>query len=135
MGRFLRNRRAASLYVEGVITFPIVIILFLGVINAGEVIFAQSAVLDAARYGARMGSVAQLGQGAALAVASAQTTISKVTFLRNVKVSILAPGGVAGSIIKIRVTADVDNLLGKILPGTSDLWSVTGESTFRQEGW
>ena len=51
------------------------------------------------------------------------------------RVSILAPGGVAGSIVKIRVTADVDNLFGKILPGTGDVWTVSGESTFRQEGW
>ena len=54
-------------------------------------------------------------------------------------VTILAPGGRAGSILKIRVTGEVPNFFGglsAIFPGLPEgPFQLKAEATFRQEGW
>jgi Flp pilus assembly protein TadG len=134
MNRFLRDRRAASNYVEAIFTFPIVVVLVIAIINGGMVMFGQSVVEDAARQGARMGSVAQSG-GAALAYQNAYSIASKIHYFKNLKVEILAPGGVAGTLITIRVSADVPNYFGSLVPFVQKSFHVSSYTTFRQEGW
>jgi hypothetical protein len=69
--------------------------------------------------------------------------ISKQTLLpngsaviSNFTVTILAPGGVVGSTVRIRVTAHIPMLVpGGDALGLGPLTTVTAEATFRQEGW
>jgi len=50
-------------------------------------------------------------------------------------VEILAPGGVAGSTLKVRVSYEVPNLMGNLVPGLPSHFTAHGEATTRQEGW
>ena len=82
-----------------------------------------------------MGSVSQ-GCAACQAVTAAQTALQGQPIIQNPAVAVLAPGGVAGSTVKIRVTARIPLFLpaGNTL-GLEQLTTVQAEATFRQEGW
>jgi Flp pilus assembly protein TadG len=135
--KFLKDRKALET-VEAAITLPIAILVMLATINLGLVVFGQQAVQAAARHGARMGSVAQQC-AACYAVTEARGAIETATIIQNPDVTILAPGGRAGSLLKIRVTGQVPNFfggLGAIFPGLPDgPFQLQAEATFRQEGW
>src|SRR5512143_470654 len=116
--RFLKARKAIET-LEAAITFPIAILVMLATINLGLVVFGQQAVQAAARHGARMGSVAQRC-APCYAVSEARTAVQTAAIIQNGDVSILVPGGRAGSLLKIRVTGEVPNFfggLGAIFPG------------------
>ena len=108
MFRFLKDRRAIEM-VEAAMTFPIAILVMLAMTNLGLVVFGQQSVQAAARHGARMGSVAQ-NCSACWAVREARSSIEGLSLIQNPAVTVLAPGGVAGSTLKIRVTGEVPNL-------------------------
>ncbi len=133
----LRNKSGMEL-LEAAITTPIAILVMLAIVNLGMVVYAQQAVQAAARHGARMGSVAQQCP-ACYAASAAQSSISAAGIVENPSVSVLAPGGSAGSILKIQVSGTVTNFLAPLtglfpgLPG--DTFRVSADSTFRQEGW
>jgi hypothetical protein len=135
--KFLRDRKALET-VEAAITLPIAILVMLATINLGLVVFGQQAVQAAARHGARMGSVAQQCP-ACYAVREARGAIETAAIVQNPEVTILAPGGRAGSLLKIRVTGEVPNFfggLGTIFPGLPEgPFQLDAEATFRQEGW
>jgi hypothetical protein len=60
------------------------------------------------------------------------------SLVRNASVEILAPGGAVGSILKIRVTGEVPNLMGPLMAlsgGGGGPIVVSAEATFRAEGW
>jgi hypothetical protein len=50
-------------------------------------------------------------------------------------VAILAPGGVTGSILSVRVWGSIPSFLGSLVPGLPGSFDVSAEATFRQEGW
>jgi hypothetical protein len=133
----LRDRSGMEM-LEAAITTPIAILVMLAIINLGLVIYAQQAVQAAARQGARMGSVAQQCP-ACYAVSAARSSISAAGIVENPSVSVLAPGGSAGTILKIQVSGTVTNFLAPLtdlfpgLPGAT--FRVSADSTFRQEGW
>jgi hypothetical protein len=135
--RMLRDKSAMEM-LEAAITTPIAILVMLAIVNLGMVIYAQQAVQAAARQGARMGSVAQQCP-ACYAVSAARSSISAAGIVENPSVSVLAPGGSAGSILKIQVSGTVTNFLAPLtglfpgLPGNT--FRVSADSTFRQEGW
>ncbi len=135
--KFLKDRKALET-VEAAITLPIAILVMLATINLGLVVFGQQAVQAAARHGARMGSVAQQC-AACYAVTEARGAIETAAIVQNPDVTILAPGGRAGSLLKIRVTGQVPNFfggLGAIFPGLPEgAFQLQAEATFRQEGW
>ena len=135
--KFLKDRKALET-VEAAITLPIAILVMLATINLGLVVFGQQAVQAAARHGARMGSVAQQCP-ACYAVREARAAIETAAIVQNGDVAILAPGGRAGSILKIRVTGEVPNFFGglsAIFPGLPEgPFQLKAEATFRQEGW
>ena len=135
--KFLKDRKAIET-VEAAITFPIAILIMLALTNLGLVVFGQQAVQGAARYGARMGSVAQ-NCAACWAVREAKSSLAGLTLIQNPEVTVLAPGGVAGSILKIRVTGEVPNFFGSmaaLFPGLpTGPFQLKAEATFRQEGW
>ncbi len=131
--RFLKARRAIET-LEAAITFPIAILVMLATINLGMVVYGQQAVQAAARHGARMGSVAQQC-GACYAASAASSAISGDPIVKQASVAILAPGGVAGSILSVRVTGSIPSFLGSLVPGLPGSFSVSAQATFRQEGW
>ena len=137
MKRILSDRRGIET-LEAAFTLPIAILVMVAVINFGMVVFAQQAVQAAVRHGARMGSVSQ-DCGACRAVSEARSAISSASLVQNASVVVLAPGGSAGSILKLRVSGQVPNLfagLGAIFPRLpSGPFNVSAEATFRQEGW
>ncbi len=132
MRRFWQDKRGMET-VEAAITFPIAILVMLAVVNLGLVVYGQQAVQAAARHGARMGSVAQ-DCPACVAASAAQESISSARLVQNASVAVLAPGGSAGSLLKIRVSGKIPNYLGGLV-GLSGPFEVEAEATFRQEGW
>jgi len=135
--RFWKDHSGMEM-LEAAITTPVAILVMLAIVNLGMVVYAQQAVQAAARHGARMGSVAQQCP-ACYASSAAQSAISDAGIVQNASVSVLAPGGAAGSILKIQVSGSVPNFLAPLtglfpgLPG--DTFKVQADSTFRQEGW
>jgi Flp pilus assembly protein TadG len=135
--KFLNDNRGIEL-LEAAITTPIAIMVMLAIVNLGMLVYAQQAVQAAARYGARMGSVAQQCP-ACYAMSGAKSAIAQAGILENTSVNILAPGGSAGSTLKIQVSGSVPNFMAPLtnlfpgLPG--QIFTVRADSTFRQEGW
>ena len=132
MNRFWKARSGMET-IEAAITTPIAVLIMLATINLGMVIFGQQAVQAAARHGARMGSVAQ-SCAACYALSGAREAIANAPLVENANVQILAPGGVAGSVLKVRVSGTVPNYLGGFI-GWSDPFKISSDVTFRQEGW
>ncbi len=137
MSRFLRDRRASEL-LEFAVTAPLILTLLLGLFQVGMVAYASQMAKEAARHGARTGSVAQdnpAGRAWAAAAGHAQSAFP----IGQPRITILAPGGVVGTELRIRVTYTVPNLfvrLGALVPGLPEgPFEVFGEATARQEGW
>ncbi len=131
--RFFKARKAIET-LEAAITFPIAILVMLATINLGMVVYGQQAVQAAARHGARMGSVAQQCS-ACYAINAASSAINNDPIVKQAGVAILSPGGVAGSILTVRVSGSIPSFLGTLVPGLSGSFQVSAEATFRQEGW
>lgn len=121
--------------VEFAASVVLVILMFLGMLQFGAYLWASSIVENAARHGARMGSVSQ-ACAACDAAAGAQAALAGQPLIQNPGVAVLAPGGVVGSTVKIRVSATIPLFLpaGDTF-GLEKLTTVSAESTFRQEGW
>jgi len=119
---------------EAAITTPIAILVMLATLNLGLLVYGQQAVEAAARQGARVGSVAQQAAGA-IASTAAQNAIASSRLVQNPSVTILAAGGRAGSLLRVRVEGEIPNFLGSLVPGLPSPFTVSAESVFRQEGW
>ena len=137
MLRFLHDKRASEL-LEFALIVPIVLTVVLGLFQVGLVAYASQMSKEAARHGARTGSVAQ-DYPAQRAYWAAFYHAQSAFALSEPAVQILAPGGVTGTELRIRVTYTVPNLfarLGALVPGLPDgPFDVFGEATARQEGW
>ncbi len=131
--RFLKARQAIET-LEAAITFPIAILVMLATVNLGMVVYGQQAVQAAARQGARMGSVAQQC-GACYAMSAASSAINGDPIVKQASVAILSPGGIAGSVLSVRVSGMIPNFIGSFVPGLPVNFSVSAVATFRQEGW
>ena len=135
--KYLKDNRGMEL-LEAAITTPIAIMVMLAIVNLGMLVYAQQAVQAAARYGARMGSVVQQCP-ACYAMSGAKSAIAQAGILEDTSVNVLAPGGSAGSNLKIQVSGSVPNFMAPLtslfpgLPGQT--FTVHADSTFRQEGW
>jgi len=130
----LKNQRGIST-IEAAITLPVAILVMLGILQVGVVVYAGQMAKEAARHGARTGSVAQ-DYAAGRAHAAASTFAQSAFPIGEPEVEILAPGGVVGSQLRVRVTYQVPNWLAGMpgLPARSG-WPAVGEATARQEGW
>lgn len=131
--KFLLARRAIET-LEAAITFPIAILVMLATVNLGMVVYGQQTVQAAARQGARMGSVAQQC-GACYAASAASSAINGDPIVKEPGVAILSPGGVAGSILSVRVSGQIPSFLGTLVLGLPNSFPISAEVTFRQEGW
>jgi len=133
MKRFHRDKRASEL-TEAALTLPIVLLVLMAIIQFGIVVYGSQMAKEAARHGARMGSVVQGGGAAAVAASAAYQFAQSALPIGHPQVQILAPGGVVGTELRVRVTYQVPNLVG--FPGLPrGPYRVFGEATARQEGW
>ena len=119
---------------EAAITTPIAILVMLASLNLGLLVYGQQAVEAAARQGARMGSVAQQAPGA-VASSAARSAIASARLVQNPSVTILSPGGSAGSLLRVQVEGEIPNFLRGLVPGLPSPFMLSAESVFRQEGW
>jgi hypothetical protein len=110
------RKQSGQSAVEFALVVSIAIILFLGMMQFGMYLFGLSIVENSARNGARQGSVSQ-SCSSCDATAAAQSALQGQPVIRNASVAVLAPGGVVGSTVKIRVTADIP----MIVPGGNTL--------------
>ena len=121
--------------VEFALVVTMAIIMFLGMVQFGMYLYGLSIVENAARNGARIGATSQ-GCTPCYASAAAQSALQGQPVIRDAAVSVLAPGGVVGSTIRIRVTAHIPMIVpGGGTFGLGPLTTVSAEATFRQEGW
>ena len=129
-----RRERGAST-VEFAASVVLVILMFLGMLQSAAYLWAVSIVENAARHGARAGSVSQ-SCAACEAITAARSALQGQPLIESPSVAVLAPGGVVGSTVKIRVSARIPLFLpGGNTLGLERLTSVQAEATFRQEGW
>jgi Flp pilus assembly protein TadG len=125
----LRSERGIEL-IEAAVTLPIVFMLFLVIVQFGWTVYAQQTVQEAARYGVRRGVVAQSNPGGLARTEALGFTAN--AGLGGASAQVLAPGGVVGSTLRLRVTYQPPNLLGWMgLPQMT----VKGEAEGRMEGW
>ena len=121
--------------VEFALIVSVAIIMFLGMMQFGMYLYGLSIVENAARHAARSGSVSQSCPSCE-ATAAAQSVLQGQPVIRDATVSVLAPGGVVGSTVRIRVTAHIPLVVpGGEAFGLGALTTVSAEATFRQEGW
>ena len=130
----LTKERKGLETLEAVLTLPVMLMLMLSIVNLGMLAYGKQAVEDAAEYGARMGSVAQ-SSAIAYASSSAQSSIQSKGIVQNAKVTILAAGASAGSMLTVQVTGEIPNVIGAFIPGLPSPFKVTAQSSFRKEGW
>jgi len=133
--RFMKDKRGDM--AEAAITTPIVVLLFLALVNLAMAAYAAQAAQNAANYGARMGSVAQVNPAGVAYLAARRAAESSI--VGDYEVQILAPGGVVGSELAVRVNWRVPNFLSSLaalFPGLPR-GDFRGHATaiFRQEGW
>ena len=137
MRRFLRDRRAAEM-MEFALIVPIVLAIVVGMLQMAVVGYASQMAKEAARHGARTGSVAQDDPAGRAYVAAYNHAASSFP-ISEPQVLVLAPGGVTGTELRIRVAFVVPNYfsaVGRLLPGLPhEPFVVFGEATARQEGW
>lgn len=131
--KFLQDSQAMET-LEAAITTPIAILIMLATVNLGLLIYGQQAVQAAARHGARMGSVAQQSP-AIYASSAAQSAIQDARLVQNPAVTILSPGGAAGSLLSVRVSGEIPNMFSGFIPGLPSPFVVSADAIFRQEGW
>lgn len=121
--------------VEFALVVSLAIITFLGMVQFGLYLYGLSIVENAARNGARIGATSQ-GCTPCDASAAAQAALTGQPVIRDASVSVLAPGGIVGSTVRIQVTANIPMVVpGGETFGLEPLTTVSAEATFRQEGW
>ena len=134
---FLKSQRGVET-IEAVITLPVAILVLMAIVQYGLLMYSQQMCQEAARHGVRMGVVAQDNR---VGVAIAQASGYGHTALPFAPLEVVpeAPGGVVGSVMRIRVTAQVPNFIGPILAffgfGSSGPFTVNGTAETRCEGW
>jgi hypothetical protein len=122
---------------EAALTFPILMVLTLGLLNVGLVAFAALNASNAAHYGARVGSVSQAadpGYAGALAALAKLEAVPVGTY------DLAAWGGDApGDLLALQVSYRVPNWMYGFAQffGLRAATDFSGSTTvyFRKEGW
>jgi len=135
---FLRGRRfltgRSGDMVEGALTFPLMALVALALVNLALAGFASTTANHAAGYGARAGSVA-LTDPAGRALAATQVALQSGVGDYAVRV---AADTFAGGIVRVEVDWEVPNFYGSLMPlfgAASKPLKGTAVSAFRKEGW
>ncbi len=136
MGSRNRSFSRGSTMAEAAITLPVVLLAAFAMINLALAGFASVNAANAANYGARAGSVAQVNPASA-AYSAAQRTISNAR-IGEYRVS-ASGGGAPGVQITVSVTWSIPNYFSGLAAffgvGGEEEFSGTVRSSFRQEGW
>ncbi len=142
--RALRPRKLRGVFdhekgtstLETAIVFPVMVLLTLTIIQFGTLVYARQSAEEAARYGVRLG-VVNVGDPAGGAKAAADDYASKALPWGH-QTTVLAPGGVVGSVIRLQVTTTPPNILGPLLGyfgGGGNGYQITAIAEGRMEGW
>ncbi len=123
-------------FVQAALTFPLMLLITLGLVNLGLAGFAAVNASNAANYGARLGSVAQ-GSPTGTAEAAAWEKLNAAPVGTY---GVQAQGGGApGQLISLQVTYQVPNWfagLARLFGGQpEDPIEGAAVTFFRQEGW
>jgi Flp pilus assembly protein TadG len=121
--------------IETALVFPVMMFMCIFIIQYGTLVYARQSSEEAARYGVRRG-VVNVADPAGAAVAAADQYASSALPWGH-ETSVEAPGGVVGTVMRIRVTTVPPNILNPILGffGGSTDFSVTAIAEGRMEGW
>ncbi len=127
----LFGRKAAGEFAQFAITFPLMAIITVGMLNLSFLGYVNQAATNAANAGARAGSVNQ--QSPAAAAYSTATRAAETAGLGWLMSVSATGGGFPGARIVVTVSWEVPNLIPFLVPGGN----FQGEtySVFRQEGW
>lgn len=120
---------------EAAVTLPVVLLVALGLINLAMAGYAAASAHNAANYGARMGSVAQVDPAGTAAAAAWQ--MCNQTRIGTCSV-VAYGGGYRGAPITVVVSWRVPNyfaFLAAMFGGPTREFSGRAVVTFRQEGW
>lgn len=134
--RFLRFRESGISSIETAIVFPILMLAVLFIIQFATLVYARQVAEEAARYGVRMG-VVNVGNPVGGAVAAA-SQYAAAGLPWGYQVEVEAPGGVVGTVLRLRVSTNPPNLLGPILRyfgGGSNGYQISAIAEGRMEGW
>ncbi len=120
--------------VEGALTFPLMALVTLALVNLALAGFASTTANYAAGYGARAGSVAQ-ADPAGRALEAAQHALQSGVGEYQVNV---AADTYPGGIVRVEVAWEVPNVYGSLMPlfgGENRPLQGAAVSAFRKEGW
>lgn len=129
---FLCGRRGDM--VEGALTFPLMALVALALVNLALAGYASTTANHAAGYGARAGSVAQADPAGRALEAAGQALENGVGAYAVRVAADTYPGG----IVRVEVDWSVPNLFGSLMPlfgGENRPLRGTAVSAFRKEGW
>ena len=134
MRKLLTDRRAEM--DEAALVLPVLLLISIGLVNLGMLGFAALNAGNAANYGARMGSVAQ-SDPSGVAASSAYAMLSAAP-VGTYSVSV-SGSGLPGDVMIVQVSYTVPNYFGGLAGifgvHTSQNFTSTATSYFRQEGW
>ncbi len=132
----MKRRERGSVLAEAALTIPVMLLLTLGLVNLALYGFAAVNAANAARYGARAGSVAQ---GNAAAVAQSATWAALNAAPVGTYTVQVYPAGPRGSLMRVAVYYEVPNYyqgLAALFGGNASSTFVgRAEAFFRREGW
>ena len=122
--------------IETALTFPIMLLMCLMIIQFGTLVYARQSAEEAARYGVRRGVVNLSNPSGAAAAAADDYATTALPWGHTTQVE--APGGVVGSTMRLRVSTTPPNLLGPLMGffgGGGNAFAVTAIAEGRMEGW
>ena len=134
------NRERGAAVVEFALVLPLLLMLVLGAIDWGWYFYAREVVTNAAREGARTGSVSAVGSDDATSAASsaASTYLSSLNLTGgtvNVTTPDVTVGATVTHTVRVVVTFPAGSLTGFTLPGFTSLVpsSITATAQMRGE--
>ncbi len=134
-----RSRERGAAVVEFALVLPLLLMLVLGAIDWGWYFYTREVVTNAAREGARAGSVSAVGTDAITAASSAATTYLSNLSLTGGSVNATTPDVTVGATVthtvRVVVTFPASSLTGFTLPGFTSLVpsSITATAQMRGE--
>ena len=132
-GRLFLSGRSGDM-VEGALTFPLMALVTLALVNLALAGFASTTANHAAGYGARAGSVAQVDP-AGRALEAAQQALKSGVGDYAVRVT---ADTYTGGVVRVEVDWSVPNVYGGLIPlfgGANQPLKGEAVSAFRKEGW
>ncbi|HEX9290756.1 MAG TPA: TadE family protein [Anaeromyxobacteraceae bacterium] len=129
-----RGRERGAAVVEFALVLPLLLMLVLGAIDWGWYFYLREVVTNAAREGARAGSVSALGSSAAAAAETAATTYLTNLGLGAGTATATTPVVSGTNTVRVVVTYTAGSLSGFTLPGFQSLVPANITATVQMRG-